>query len=152
MIAETQARLERLQAKQDHKMALSDKRLLPLTNTLSAAKGQIIKAQKGLGIGPQSFGARIEKHQLWIDQIEAERAIAEGNLEIYQNESDILMLALSVAGSVVSTGGDPTSIVEDTLEEIENAGESDDRNTAHYNYEQARSLRLGNTEESEASA
>ena len=35
---------------------------------------EIREARKGLGKGPQSFGARISKHETWIEKIEAEQA------------------------------------------------------------------------------
>jgi len=76
IIAETQAKLSRLLVTQAKKDAKSDPAIQPLIAELDAVKADIREAKKGLGSGPQSFEARIEKHEIWIAKIQQEKADA----------------------------------------------------------------------------
>lgn len=81
LIAETQAKLEKLQIRQANQDAKSNPALAPLFEDLEAQRKVIREAKKGLGDGPQSFDARIRKHEIWIDKIIDERSGAEADLE-----------------------------------------------------------------------
>ena len=77
LIAETQAKLEKLKIRQAKQDAKSNPALAPLFDELEGHNKTIREAKKGLGTSPQSFDARIAKHEIWIDKIEGERALAE---------------------------------------------------------------------------
>ena len=66
IIAETEAKLSRLRVKQAKQDEL---------------RKDIREARKGLGDGPQSFNARIAKHEAWIEKVEDLRADAEATLD-----------------------------------------------------------------------
>lgn len=76
IIAETQAKLSRLLLKQAKKDAKADPAIAPLIDELDIVKADIREAKKGLGSGPQSFEARITKHEIWIEKIRTEQADA----------------------------------------------------------------------------
>ena len=77
IIAETEAKLSRLRVKQAKQEAMSNPALAPLLVELEDLRKDIREARKGLGDGPQSFNTSIQKHEAWIDKIEAKRADAE---------------------------------------------------------------------------
>ena len=81
IIAETEAKLARLQLKAAKAEAKSNPAVADLYEQLDTINKDIREAQKGLGSGPQSFDARIEKHQVWIDKIELQRLEAQELLE-----------------------------------------------------------------------
>jgi len=73
LIAEQQAKLERMQVRQAQAEAKSNPALSPLMDEKGDLAKEIREAKKLLGSGPQSADARIEKHQSWIEKIEQER-------------------------------------------------------------------------------
>ena len=77
IIAEVEAKLSRLRVKQAKQEAMSNPALAPLLVELEDLRKDIREARKGLGDGPQSFNTSIQKHEAWIDKIEAKRADAE---------------------------------------------------------------------------
>ena len=81
IIAETEAKLARLQVKAAKQEAKSNPAVADLQARLDDITKDIREAQKGLGDGPQSFNARIEKHEVWINKIEDQRTEAEELLE-----------------------------------------------------------------------
>ena len=81
IIAETEAKLERLRIKQAKQDAKSDPTVAPMVAQLDELRKTIREARKGLGDGPQGFAARIAKHQRWIDKIVEEREVAELTLQ-----------------------------------------------------------------------
>ena len=81
IIAETEAKLVSLRVKQAKRGAMTDPALIPLVEELAAMRKSINEAKKGLGDGPQSFNARVKKHEIWIEKIEAERAEAQDTLD-----------------------------------------------------------------------
>ena len=81
IIAETEAKLARLQVKAAKQEAKTNPAVADLQEQLDTINKDIREAQKGLGTGPQSFDARIEKHQVWIDKIELQRLEAQELLE-----------------------------------------------------------------------
>ena len=81
IIAETEARLERLRLREAQASAKSDPTLAPLLKHVDDLNKDIREAKKLLGDGPQSGNARIAKHQAWIDKISLEMTDAEDALE-----------------------------------------------------------------------
>jgi len=83
IIAETEAKLERLRLKQAKQAASSNPEVATMLENKAEIQKQIRDAKKILGNGPQSGQARIAKHERWIDKIndeihEAEDILASG--------------------------------------------------------------------------
>ena len=91
IIAETEAKLARLQLKAAKAEAKSNPAVADLYEQLDTVNKDIREAQKGLGSGPQSFDARIEKHQVWIDKIEGQRLDAEELLGLAEAQKQAIM-------------------------------------------------------------
>jgi len=105
IIAETEAKLSRLRVKAAKKDAESNPQVAQLMEELVETRVTIREAQKGLGDGPQSFNARIHKHEKWIDKIELAREDARNLLSEAQArkadiEADIAIAVQSVVSSV----------------------------------------------------
>jgi len=98
LIAEQQAKLERMQVRQAHAEAKSNPALSPLMDEKGDLAKEIREAKKLLGSGPQSADARIEKHQDWIDKIEVERTDAGMVLE--SAESRLLQINAEIASAI----------------------------------------------------
>ena len=84
IIAETEARLERLRLRQAQKAAKTNPALSPLMDEKADLAKDIREAKKLLGSGPQSAEQRIVKHNVWIAKInvemdEAVQTLAEAN-------------------------------------------------------------------------
>ena len=77
IIAETEARLERLRLRQAKAEAQTNPAVASLMDTKADLAKQVREAKKLLGDGPQSANARIEKHEAWIEKINAEVFAAE---------------------------------------------------------------------------
>ena len=104
IIAETEAKLARLKVKQAKQDAKSNPAVAPLMEELDGLRKDIREARKGLGDGPQSFNARVAKHEAWIDKIEAEREAAQDTLasaETRKSEIEAL-IAETINGLVAS--------------------------------------------------
>jgi predicted component of type VI protein secretion system len=80
IIADTEARLERLRRRQAQKAAKTNPALSPLMEEKADLAKEIREAKKLLGSGPQSAEQRIEKHNIWIAKIQEETAEAEATL------------------------------------------------------------------------
>ena len=80
IIAETEAKLSRLRVKAAKQDAMSNPAVAPLVEELDALRIEIREARKGLGDGPQSFNARVSKHEAWIEKIEVLRDEAQDSL------------------------------------------------------------------------
>jgi len=80
IIAETEAKLERLRIKQAKKDASSDPEVATMLENRAVTQKQIREAKKILGNGPQSAEARIAKHEAWIHKIKNEVRAAEDTL------------------------------------------------------------------------
>ena len=72
LIAEQEAKLERMRLRQAQAEAKSNPALSPLMEEKADLAKEIREAKKLLGSGPQSAEARIEKHQIWIEKIQGE--------------------------------------------------------------------------------
>tara|TARA_R110000824_G_C14888180_1_gene644143 strand:+ start:286 stop:657 length:372 start_codon:yes stop_codon:yes gene_type:complete len=81
IIAETEARLERLRFRQAQKEAKTNPALSPLMEQKADLTKDIREAKKILGVGPQSAAIRVEKHEVWIAKIQAEAAEALDTLD-----------------------------------------------------------------------
>jgi len=81
IIAETEARLERLRFRQAQKEAKTNPALSPLMEQKANLTKDIREAKKILGVGPQSAAIRVEKHEVWIAKIQAEAAEALDTLD-----------------------------------------------------------------------
>jgi len=103
IIAETEAKLDRLLVKQAKKTAMTDPALAPLVAELDELRIQIREARKGLGNGPQSFDARVVKHENWIVKIEEERIIAHSDLSsAVERKEEIEAEIAATVGSMVN--------------------------------------------------
>ena len=81
IIAEVEARLERLHTRAATKEAKSNPEVAALYDQRDAIQKDIRDAKKILGDGPQSGVARIAKHDAWIEKINAEMAQADDALD-----------------------------------------------------------------------
>tara|TARA_R110002074_G_scaffold164464_1_gene324219 strand:+ start:159 stop:530 length:372 start_codon:yes stop_codon:yes gene_type:complete len=97
IIAETEAKLSRLLVKQAKQEAMSNPAITPLVAELDALRIEIREAKKGLGDGPQSFNARIAKHDAWITKIEEEKVIAYSVLNTSQDRKAEIELEIADA-------------------------------------------------------
>ena len=86
IIAETEAKLERLRIKQAKKDAQSNPEVASLLEAKAALQKEIREAKKILGNGPQSAQARIAKHEAWIRRINNEEVAATRILETNADE------------------------------------------------------------------
>ena len=77
IIAETEARLERLRLRQAKAEAQDNPAVASLMDAKAALAKEVREAKKLLGDGPQSANARIEKHEVWIEKINAEVVSAQ---------------------------------------------------------------------------
>ena len=95
IIAETEARLERLRLRQAKSEAKSDPAVQKLIAQKEEAQKDLREIKKLLGSGPQSSAARIANHEAWIDKILGERAVAEAQLAYADERALAADLALS---------------------------------------------------------
>ena len=73
IIAETEAKLERLRMKETKQAAQSHPALASLIVEKTDVQKEIREAKKILGNGPQSADARMAKHYAWLDKIEGQK-------------------------------------------------------------------------------
>ena len=88
IIAETEAKLERLRIKQAKKDASSNPDVAIMLENKAEIQKQIREAKKILGSGPQSGQVRIAKHEAWIAKINDEIHEAEETLSSGQQRLD----------------------------------------------------------------
>lgn len=97
IIAETEARLERLRLRQASTEAKND----PAVAALIAQRDSLIKQMNGtkklLGTGPQSGQTRIDKHQIWIDQISRQMGDARAALDNFEVDLHIINERITAA-------------------------------------------------------
>jgi|TARA_R110002074_G_scaffold307794_1_gene478656 hypothetical protein len=104
IIAETEAKLSRLRVKQAKQDAMSNPAVAPLLEELDTLRTDIREAKKGLGDGPQSFNARVEKHSIWVAKIEDLRYEAEATLSsAEQRKSEIEAQIAKVVNGIVES-------------------------------------------------
>ena len=107
IIAETEAKLSRLLVKQAKQDAMSNPEVAPLVAEMDALRIEIREARKGLGDGPQSFNARVQKHDAWIVKIEELRIIALHTLaDAETRKTEIETEIAAVINGIVDTSAD----------------------------------------------
>ena len=107
LIAEQQAKLERMQLRQAQASAKSNPALSPLMDEKADLTKEIREAKKLLGDGPQSAVARIEKHEVWISKIQTEANDAEVTLA--SAESRLAALNTEIAQAIKTVLATPES-------------------------------------------
>ena len=98
IIAETEARLERLRLRQAKAEAQTNPEVAFLMDAKSDLAKEVREAKKLLGDGPQSANARIAKHEAWIVKIGAEVYAAEDVL--VQAESSLESVNAEIAKAI----------------------------------------------------
>ena len=73
IIAETEAKLERLRMKEAKQAAQNHPALASLIVEKTDVQKEIREAKKIVGNGPQSADARMAKHYAWLDKIEGQK-------------------------------------------------------------------------------
>ena len=86
IIAETEARLERLLTREAKQQAKSDPEIVALYELRETLLKSQREATKILGATPQGGNARIAKHNAWVDKIEAEMMEAEQTILAVQRD------------------------------------------------------------------
>ena len=81
LIAETEARLAKLQARQASQEAKSNPLLAPVLDRIKDQEKVEMAARKGFSKGPANFDERIAKAQARIVKIESQMANAEDEIE-----------------------------------------------------------------------
>ncbi|MHC4238066.1 MAG: hypothetical protein ACYSSM_07500 [Planctomycetota bacterium] len=81
IIAETEAKLERLRVKEAKQQAQSNPTVAALLEQKAEVQKEIREAKKVLGNGPQSAEARRAKHEAWIRRINNDEVAASRTLE-----------------------------------------------------------------------
>tara|TARA_R100000951_G_scaffold96741_1_gene86149 strand:+ start:1167 stop:1535 length:369 start_codon:yes stop_codon:yes gene_type:complete len=109
LIAETTAKLEKLRIRQAKQDAQSNPALAPLFDQLEEQRKIIREANKGLGKGPQSFAARIAKHNVWIDKITTEQNEATMDLESAEVEKELIEQQIQAAIANLNTNSNTAS-------------------------------------------
>jgi hypothetical protein len=84
IIAETEAKLERLRMKEAKQEAQANPAVSALLDHKAEIQKDIREAKKILGSGPQSAQARLDKHYAWIDKIQRAIGEAEATLSASQ--------------------------------------------------------------------
>ena len=105
IIAETEARLERLRVRRAKAEAKSNPAVASLMEAKAELQKEIREAKKLLGDGPQSANARIAKHEAWIDKIQIQ--VHEAESDLFSAESRLAeidtQIAEAISGLVSST-------------------------------------------------
>ena len=98
IIAETEARLERLRLRAAKAEAKSNPAVASLLDSKADIMKTIRESKKLLGDGPQSAQARILKHEVWIERINDEVLLAETDL--FTAESKLSEINVQIAEAV----------------------------------------------------
>ncbi len=98
IIAETEARLERLRVRQAKAEAQSNPAVASLMEAKAELQKEIREAKKLLGDGPQSANARIAKHEAWIAKINA--SVIEAESDLFEAESKLSSINAQIAEAI----------------------------------------------------
>ena len=112
-VAEREAKLAMEEAK-------DDPRLETLINLLDEKKKTSIEYTKGFGNGPQSFASRIEAHQLWIDEIQAEQSFAAVANDLLKDQTAYLKEQIGLVATDIVKGLDGADLDEVIATVMEN--------------------------------
>jgi len=104
IIAETEARLERLRLRQAKAEAQNNPAVASLMDEKADLAKELREAKKLLGTGPQSAEARIEKHEAWIVKINDEATDAEALVASVSERMDEVNTQISEAVAALVTG------------------------------------------------
>ena len=107
LIAEQEAKLERMRLRGAQATAKSNPALSPLMDEKADITKDIREAKKLLGDGPQSAQVRIAKHDAWIVKIQDEADAAEVTLE--SAESRLASLNSEIAEAIKEVVNTPES-------------------------------------------
>jgi hypothetical protein len=100
IIAETEAKLERLRVKEAKQQAQSNPTVAALLEQKAEVQKEIREAKKVLGNGPQSAEARRAKHEAWIRRINNDEVAASRTLET--SEQRLAEIEQSIQSEVAS--------------------------------------------------
>jgi hypothetical protein len=100
IIAETEAKLERLRMKEAKQEAQANPAVSALLDRKAEIQKDIREAKKILGSGPQSAQARLDKHYAWIDKIQ--RAIGEAEATLSASQRRIEEIDAQIQAEVAS--------------------------------------------------
>jgi chromosome segregation ATPase len=98
IIAETEARLERLRVRQAKAEAKSNPAVASLMDAKAALAKEVREAKKLLGDGPQSANARIEKHEAWIEKINDQ--VIEAESDLFSAEARLVEIDTKIAEAI----------------------------------------------------
>jgi hypothetical protein len=138
MIEEQQARLDKLKEKAALDTAKQSPELVQIVEAIQQETKAIQEAQRGLGSGPQSFDARIKKHDAWTYELEAAKSLSSVVLSSSTERKDYLSDALSSLSEKLAEGSD---VSVEVLEILASIPSSASLSNAKATYEQAHSHR-----------
>lgn len=118
MIQEQEDRLVKLREKAALDSAKDSPELAQIVDAIKLETSAIQEAQRGLSKGPQSFYARIRKHELWIEEIEAAISLSKIVLDTSTERKAYLSDALASLAEKVSEGSDVSVEVFEVLASI----------------------------------
>jgi len=98
IIAETEARLERLRVRQAKAEAKSNPAVATLMDAKATLAKEVREAKKLLGDGPQSANARIEKHEAWISKITDQ--VIEAESDLFSAEARLVEIDTKIAEAI----------------------------------------------------
>ena len=104
LIADAQARLDKLQAKAAETEAASNPLLTPLLTEIKEVEKVELMARKGFSKGPQNFDERIAKAEARIESILDAKANAESVIERSKARKAELRAALSTLTQALAQG------------------------------------------------
>jgi len=139
LIEESEAHLAKLREKAAFDQAKQSPELAPIVEALQEETAAITEAQRGLGVGPQSFHARATKHQAWLDEIDAGERLASLVLTQAQERKEYLSSALASMSQNLLDGKD---ISVDILETLASMPTSEVLEDAKIQYGQAHNARV----------
>lgn len=129
-IAFQKAKLAKMEARESLKDARDNPALSPLVDVLDTLTKQSIEYTKGFGSGPQSFDARIMSKQLWIDEIDAQRAFAVVALDGLKTQQAFVKDALGVVATDIANGASTSTVKSAVAEAIADIPPLDEDATA----------------------
>lgn len=138
---EKRAKLELRVAKEQ---AMENPSLAPLVERMGEVESGIRETSKLLGNSPQSLGARLRSHELWIEEINAQRTLAEAVSQYGREDKGALSELLSGFVATLAEGGKVTKkSVNAALKGIPSHPEIEAARTA---FETAQAARKAHTE------
>jgi hypothetical protein len=143
IIAEKEAQIQKLRTKAALDMAKTSPEVLCVVEALDGLTSQQREFSKLLGNSPQSCGARRQKHQLWIDEIDAMQTLAEVSQNDYNRAKELLQSLLNDATTAISNDQpfNPETLAIHVGEVMENLNTSVKVAAATEAYNQAREAR-----------